>query len=262
MLENAVREYDRKAGPILKDETKLSATRRTRNSERQERTQVKKEAEAIHLGPGTVRPRCQTLSPQSSVQVPVMNVFKRSSSLPAPPKRTHVIEPFFLDGSGRTIGTVASLSDFSFDENLYAPELQLSSPVSAPASPTDIGPDFNTLMYPENMFGLPPLEADVYDCDSPASHSTEHVQTPNSVTIAIPDDPWAFNPCNLSVNPGEHQPPSLSNYSSLTGWAGDALYNTCLPNCPAPAFADLNTHPHTSNLDWFQTRQQPFIVRV
>lgn len=117
-------------------------------------------------------------------------------------------------------------------------------------------------MYPENVFGLPPLEPDIYDCDSPAAHSTEHIQTPNSVTIAIPDDPWAFSPCDLPVDLVEHQTPSLSNYSSLTGWAGDALYNTCLPHYPAPALANLNTYPHTSNLDWFQTRQQPFIVGV
>jgi hypothetical protein len=68
-------------------------------SDRNDR-QVKKEAETIRLGSGTVRPRCQTLSPQSSVQVPLTNMFKRSSSLPALPKRTHAIEPFFLDGSG------------------------------------------------------------------------------------------------------------------------------------------------------------------
>lgn len=112
------------------------------------------------------------------------------------------------------------------------------------------------------MFTLPPLEPDVYDCDSPATYSTEHTQTPNSVPIAIPDDPWAFSLCNLPLNPVEHQPPSLSSYSSLTGWAGDALYNTYLPSYPVPAFADLNTNLHTSNLDWFQTRQQPFIVGV
>lgn len=114
-------------------------------------------------------------------------------------------------------------------------------------------------MYPENMFSLPPLEPDVYDCDSPAAYSTEHVQTPNSVPISIPDDPWAFSPCNLPV---EHQPPSLSSYSSLTGWAGDALYSTCLSSYQVPVFADLNPNLHTSNLDWFQTRQQPFIVGV
>ena len=142
MLENAVREYDREAGPILKDETKLSATRRTRNSDRQERPQVKKEAEAICLGPGTARPRCQTLSPQSSVQVPLTNVFKRSSSLPAPPKRTDATVPFF-DGSGNTEGAVASLSVSSFGENAYASELQLSSPVSVPASPIDTSLGYN-----------------------------------------------------------------------------------------------------------------------
>lgn len=142
MLENAVREYDREAGPILKDETKLSATRRTRNSERQERPQVKTEAEAIRLSPGTVRPRCQTLSPQSSVQVPLTNMFKRSSSLPAP-KRTHNVEPFVLCGSGSSVGAVASLSTPSFGENVYASEPQVSSPVSTPASPTDIGLDFH-----------------------------------------------------------------------------------------------------------------------
>jgi len=154
MLENAVREYDREAGPILKDETKLSATRRTRNSERQERLQVKKEAEAIRLGPGTVRPRCHTLSPQSSVQVPLTGMFKRSSSLPALPKRTHAIESFLLDGGARTLGAVASLPDFSFGENLYASEPQLSSPVSAPASPADIGPDFN--VSPDYFFSWAP----------------------------------------------------------------------------------------------------------
>jgi hypothetical protein len=143
MLENAVREYDREAGPILKDETKLSAIRRTRNSERQERPQVKKEAEAIRLGPGTVRARCHTLSPQTSVQVPLTSLFKRSSSLPAPPKRTHTIEPFVLDGSGGTVGAVASPPASSFRENVYASEPQAPSPVSAPASPTDIGLDFN-----------------------------------------------------------------------------------------------------------------------
>ena len=143
MLENAVREYDREAGPILKDETKLSATRRTRNSERQERPQVKKEADAIRLGPGTVRLRCQTLSPQSSVQVPFMSMFKRSSSLPAPPKRTHTIDPFVLGGSGSVAGAVASFPASTFGENVYTSEPQVSSPVSAPASPTDIGLDFN-----------------------------------------------------------------------------------------------------------------------
>lgn len=118
------------------------------------------------------------------------------------------------------------------------------------------------MMYPENMFGLPPLEPDVYDCDSPVGYSTEHVQTPNSVPITIPDDPWAFTPCNLPMNPVEHQPPSLSSYSSLTGWAGDTLYNTCRPNYPVSALADLNSYPHTSNLDWLQARHQPFIVGV
>jgi len=150
MLENAVREYDREAGPILKDETKLSATRRTRNAERQERQerqQVKKEAETIRLGPGTVRPRCQTLSPQSTVQVPLTNMFKRSSSLPAPQKRTQAIEPFFLGGSGNTVGEVASLSASPFVDNAYASEPQLSSPVSAPPSPTDIGLDYNVSSY-------------------------------------------------------------------------------------------------------------------
>lgn len=142
MLENAVREYDREAGPILKDETKLSATRRTRIPERQERPQVKKETEATRLGPGTVRPRCQTLSPQSSIQVPLTNMFKRSSSLPAQPKRTHAIEPFFY-GSESTVGAAASLSTPLFGENVYASELQVSSPVSAPSSPTDIGLDYN-----------------------------------------------------------------------------------------------------------------------
>ena len=117
-------------------------------------------------------------------------------------------------------------------------------------------------MYPENILGVPPLEPDVYDCDSPTTYSTERVQTPDSVPIAIPDDPWAFSLCNPPVNLVEHQPPSLSNYSSLTGWAGDALYNTCLPNYSVPAFVDLNTYPYTNNLDWFQTRQQPFIVGV
>lgn len=117
-------------------------------------------------------------------------------------------------------------------------------------------------MYPDNMFSLPPLEPDVYDCESPASYSTEHVQTPNSAPVAIPDDPWVFSPCNLPLNSVERQPPSLSSYSSLTGWAGDALYDTCLPSCPVPVIADLNINPHTSNLDWFQTRQQPFIVGV
>lgn len=143
MLENAVREYDREAGPILKDETKLSATRRTRNSERQERPQVKKEAEPIRLNPGTGRPRCHTLSPQSSVQVPVTCMFKRSSSLPAPPKRAQDIEPIFLNGSACTVGAVASPSHFSFGQNAYVYEPQLSSPVSVPASPTDIGPGLN-----------------------------------------------------------------------------------------------------------------------
>ena len=280
MLENAVREYDREVGPILKDETKLSATRRTRNSDRQERPQVKKEAEAIRLGPGTSRPRCHTLSPQSSVQVPVTSVPKRSSSLPAPPKRTHPTGSFILDGSGSTVGPVASLSVSTVGENVCVSEPQLSSPVSAPATPIDIGSDFNVsphcfypwrqlialkfqaLMFPENMFGLPPLELDVHDCDSPPAHNAEHVQTPNSVSVAIPDDPWVFSPCNPPVNPVEHQPPSLSSYSSLTGWAGDALYNTCLPNYPVSAFADLNTYPYASNLDWLQTRQQPFIVGV
>lgn len=117
-------------------------------------------------------------------------------------------------------------------------------------------------MYPDNMFGLPPLEPDVYDCDSPAAHSTEHVQTPSSIPTTIPDDPWAFSPCDPLVNPVEYQPPSLSKYSSLTGWAGDVLYNTCLPDYPVPAFADLNTYPRTSNLDWFQPRHQPFIIGV
>jgi hypothetical protein len=112
------------------------------------------------------------------------------------------------------------------------------------------------------MFGLPPLEPDVYDCDSPGAYGTEYVRTPGSDTITIPDDPWAFGPCDLSVDPVEHQPPSLSKYSSLTGWAGDVLYNTCLPDYPVPALADLNTYPHTSNLDWVQARQQPFIVGV
>lgn len=150
MLENAVREYDREAGPILKDETKLSATRRTRNAERQERQerqQVKKEAETIRLGPGTVRPRCQTLSPQSTIQVPLTNMFKRSSSLPAPQKRTEATEPFSLGGSGNTVGEVASLSASSFVDNAYASEPQLSSPVSVPASPTDIGLDYNVSSY-------------------------------------------------------------------------------------------------------------------
>ena len=109
------------------------------------------------------------------------------------------------------------------------------------------------------MFGLPPLEPDVYDCDSPTAHSTEYVQTPNSVPLAIPDDPWAFSPCDLPANAVEYQPPSLSNYSSLTGWAGDALYNTCLPNYPVPAFTNITTYPYTSNLDWFQTTQQPLV---
>ena len=112
------------------------------------------------------------------------------------------------------------------------------------------------------MFGLPPLEPDVYECDSPASYSTEHVQTPNSGPLAIPDDPWAFSPCDLPTNSMEYQPPSLSNYSSLTGWAGDGLYNACLPDYPAPAFTDLNTHSYMSNLDWFQTRQQSPVVGV
>lgn len=143
MLENAVREYDREAGPILKDETKLSATRRTRNPERQDRPQVKKEAETVRLCPGTVRSRCQTLSPQSSVQVPMTSMLKRSSSLPAPPKRTRDVEPTLLDEGRSTVGAVASLSDFSFGESVYSPEPQLSSPVSAPASPTDVGPDFH-----------------------------------------------------------------------------------------------------------------------
>jgi hypothetical protein len=139
MLENAVREYDREAGPILKDETKLSATRRTRNPDRQERQQVKKEAEPVCLSTGAARPRCQTLSPQSSVQVPLTNVFKRSSSLPALPKRPHAVEPYFLNVSGSPVGAVAS----SFGDNAYAYEPQLSSPVSTPASPTEIGLDYN-----------------------------------------------------------------------------------------------------------------------
>ena len=140
MLENAVREYDREAGPILKDETKLSATRRTRNPDRQERQQVKKEAEPVCLGTGAVRPRCQTLSPQSSVQVPLTNVFKRSSSLPALPKR---LEPFYLDGGGSTLGMATSFSASSFGDNAYIYEPQLSSPVSTPATPTEIGLDYN-----------------------------------------------------------------------------------------------------------------------
>ena len=135
MLENAVREYDREAGPILKDETKLSATRRTRNSVRQEPPQVKKEAETLHLGPGTVRPRCQTLSPQNSIQVPVTGMFKRSSSLPAPLKRSHNPEHVLLDGGGSTTGAVAPFSDLPFAENLYSSEPQLSSPISTPATP-------------------------------------------------------------------------------------------------------------------------------
>jgi len=138
-----VREYDREAGPILKDETKLSAIRRARQSERQERPQVKTEADAIRLNPGTIRQRCQTLSPQSSVQVPLTNVFKRSSSLPAPPKPTHTVEPFVLCGGESSAEEVASLSASSFGENVYASEPQVSSPVSAPASPTDIGLDFH-----------------------------------------------------------------------------------------------------------------------
>lgn len=117
-------------------------------------------------------------------------------------------------------------------------------------------------MYTENMFGLPPLEPDVYDCDSPAAHSVEHVQTPDSAPIAIPDDPWAFNPCDPPVNQMGHQPPSLSNYSSLTGWAGDALYNSCLPDYPVSPFVDLNIHPYTSGLDWFQTRQHFPVVGI
>lgn len=137
-----MREYDREAGPILKDETKLSATRRTRNPDRQERPQVKKEAETIRLGPGTVRPRCHTLSPQSSLQVPVTSMYKRSSSLPAP-KRTHGAGPTRFDEGESTVGEVASPSGFFFGENVYVSEPQLSSPVSTPASPTDIGPDFN-----------------------------------------------------------------------------------------------------------------------
>lgn len=160
MLENAVREYDREAGPILKDETKLSATRRTRNPNRQERPQVKQEAETVRLGPGTVRPRCQTLSPQSSVQVPVTSMFKRSSSLPAPPKRTHSIEPTLLDGGGSTIGAVASLSGFYFGEDAYISEPQLSSPVSAPASPIDISTDYNVSAHyssPRHKLSAPRL---------------------------------------------------------------------------------------------------------
>ena len=146
-LENAVREYDREAGPILKDETKLSATRRTRNSERQERPQAKIEAEVIRPGPGTVRPRSHTLSPQSSVQVPITNAFKRSSSLPAPPKRNESIESIFLGGGGSYLGDVASLSASPSDENTYFSEPQPSSPVSVPASPTEIGIDYNVSLY-------------------------------------------------------------------------------------------------------------------
>ena len=145
MLESAVREYDREAGPILKDETRLSATRRTRNSERQEH--VKKEVEPLHLDTSAVRPRSQTLSPQSIVQVPLTNILKRSSSLPAPPKRTDDIEPFFFAGSGNTVGEVASLSTSPFGDNAYSPEPQLSSPISAPASPTDIGLDYNVSLH-------------------------------------------------------------------------------------------------------------------
>ena len=122
--------------------------------------------------------------------------------------------------------------------------------------------NYQSLMYPENMFGLPPLEPDVYDCDSPAAHSTEHVQMPNSSPLTIPDDPWAYNPCGMPMNSVEHQPPSLSNYSSLTGWAGGALYGTCLPAYPASAFTNLNPYPYAGNLDWFQTTQQPFITGV
>ena len=169
MLENAVREYDREAGPILKDETKLSATRRTRNSERQERPQVKKEADAICLGPGTVRLRCQTLSPQSSVQVPMTGMFKRSSSLPAPPKRTHAIGPFVFDGSGSTLGAVASLSASSFGENSYISEPQVSSPVSAPASPTDIGLDFNVSPHYFSSWA-PTHGGELLDSNVPGEH--------------------------------------------------------------------------------------------
>ena len=176
MLENAVREYDREAGPILKDETKLSATRRTRNPDRQERPQVKKEAETVRLGPGTVRPRCHTLSPQSGVQVPMTSMFKRSSSLPAPQKRIHDIQPTLLSG-GSTVAAVASPSVFSLGENVYTPEPQLSSPVSAPASPTDIGPDFNVSSY-----YFPPLASahcsEFLDLYVPG----EHVHTPPSRT--------------------------------------------------------------------------------
>jgi hypothetical protein len=244
ILEDAVREYDREAGPppvTIKKEQ--SPTRQdARQGRRKSKASIKVEsgehefAEAGEVAKDekTGRPRSKTLAPPQVVhfKVSLTDMFKRSSSVPA--IITRICSPATVFSATDTPQSPSIASPCTPCDTPLTPswhvdrtcDNQEMSPLSSPALTSLPTPEFHcNAPFPTTdfMFSLPALDADVADYGSPASSTTDYVQTPNLTPGTIAEDPWHIPPSELDEGCGNQPTPFLSTYSSLTGWAGDAF---------------------------------------
>lgn len=283
ILEDAVREYDREAGPTVETIKKersptRSAVQEARQGRRNNKDQIKVESGEhgfVHAGrvvknEKACRPRAKTLAPSQDARfnVPLTDMFKRSSSVPA--IATRICSPATVCSTTDTPQSPSVASPCTPCDTPATPYLhedrtcdnQEVSPLSSPALTSLPTPEFQcnvSCLTADSVFPLPSLDPDSMDYGSPASSTTDYVQTPNLSPNTIAEDLWYTAPSALNQGPGGQPTPILSTYSSLTGWAGDALADEqrymamTSPPClefSKPAYDDFQFHSNAVNEGW------------